>query len=469
MYFTSPLTLLLVILIVVFVMYIRYEQKKSDSINEQKLDGNVSERDITLLEAPGPKTYPIIGNLHVLGGYEVPYQAFTALAEKYGSIIKLKLGSVHAIVVNGQDNIKEVLMTKGHHFDSRPNFERYHQLFCGDKENSLAFCDFSDVQKMRREMLRSHTFPRSFSVKFNNLDTIISTEVTDMISRVTSNEKFEIKPLILQTCANVFASHFCSKNFSTDDQDFLTMIKDFDDIFYEVNQGYAADFLPFLMPFHKNRLGHMRKLTHRIRHFIETKIIEDRFDAWTSNSKPDDYVESLIYHVKTESVPKMSWDTALFALEDIIGGHAAVGNFLTKILGYLVQEPEVQRKIQEEVDACTKTLDGKNRQVTISDRTCLPYTEAVILEAIRLIASPIVPRVANQESSVAGFRVQKDTLIFLNNYELSMSEKLWDSPKKFQPERFLQKGRLVKPEHFLPFGVKYIEILVNLVRFLTKL
>lgn len=33
-----------------------------------------------------------------------------------------------------------------------------------------------------------------------------------------------------------------------------------------------------------------------------------------------------------------------------------------------------------------------------------------------------------------------------------MSEKLWDSPKKFQPERFLQKGRLVKPEHFLPFG-----------------
>lgn len=186
------------------------------------------------------------------------------------------------------------------------------------------------------------------------------------------------------------------------DHDFITMTKDFDEIFYEVNQGYAADFLPFLMPLHKNRLNHMSKLTHRIRHFIETKIIEDRFDSWTSNSKPDDYVESLIYHVKTESIPKMSWDTALFALEDIIGGHSAVGNFLTKILGYLVQEPEVQRKIQEEIDACTKTLDGKNRQVTISDRNSLPYTESVILEAIRLIASPIVPRVANQESSVAG-------------------------------------------------------------------
>lgn len=54
--------------------------------------------------------------------------------------------------------------------------------------------------------------------------------------------------------------------------------------------------------------------------------------------------------------------------------------------------------------------------------------------------------------SPPGYRVEKDTLIFLNNYDLSMSEKLWEEPEKFQPERFLQRGRLVKPEHFLPFG-----------------
>lgn len=43
-------------------------------------------------------------------------------------------------------------------------------------------------------------------------------------------------------------------------------------------------------------------------------------------------------------------------------------------------------------------------------------------------------------------------MIFLNNYDLSMSPKLWDTPNTFQPERFIQNGRLVKPEHFLPFG-----------------
>lgn len=33
-----------------------------------------------------------------------------------------------------------------------------------------------------------------------------------------------------------------------------------------------------------------------------------------------------------------------------------------------------------------------------------------------------------------------------------MSEKLWEEPAQFKPERFLQDGRLVKPEHFLPYG-----------------
>lgn len=51
-----------------------------------------------------------------------------------------------------------------------------------------------------------------------------------------------------------------------------------------------------------------------------------------------------------------------------------------------------------------------------------------------------------------GYRIKKDTVIFLNNLDLSMSEKLWEEPEKFRPERFVSNGRLLKPEHFLPFG-----------------
>lgn len=49
--------------------------------------------------------------------------------------------------------------------------------------------------------------------------------------------------------------------------------------------------------------------------------------------------------------------------------------------------------------------------------------------------------------------MKKDTMIILNNYDLNMSPELWSVPEKFQPERFINsEGRIVKPEHFLPFS-----------------
>lgn len=99
--------------------------------NEKSCDSSICEYQ----RPPGPKPYPIIGNLASLDGYEVPYQAFGVLAKRFGPIISLRLGSVPTVVVNGIDNIKEVLITKSSHFDSRPNFRRYHDLFSGNKQN----------------------------------------------------------------------------------------------------------------------------------------------------------------------------------------------------------------------------------------------------------------------------------------------------------------------------------------------
>ena len=49
-----------------------------------------------------------------------------------------------------------------------------------------------------------------------------------------------------------------------------------------------------------------------------------------------------------------------------------------------------------------------------------------------------------------------------------MSETLWENPTKFNPQRFLQNGRLVKPEHFIPFGNGVRSCMgYKLVQFLT--
>lgn len=84
---------------------------------------------------PGPVGWPIIGSLHLLGKYEVPFEAFSQLSKTYGDIFSITLGSTPCVVVNSFKLIKEVLITKGPHFGGRPNFIRYDILFGGDRDN----------------------------------------------------------------------------------------------------------------------------------------------------------------------------------------------------------------------------------------------------------------------------------------------------------------------------------------------
>ncbi|XP_066996016.2 cytochrome P450 307a1-like [Anabrus simplex] len=447
---TTSYILLLGLIIVLLLLLL-------DTLRFRKQNKSVDNKDtenLALVDPPGPKSWPVIGSLHLLAGYDVPYQAFGVLAKNYGNVFKLHLGSVPCLVVNGLENIKEVLLTKGTHFDGRPNFSRYNQLFCGDKENSLAFCDWSDVQKARREMIRTHTFPRAFSARFHLLNSIATAELDLLVEDLKEShlESIDLRPQLSFAMANIFTSYFCNRRFDKDDSGFMQMVQNFDEIFYEVNQGYAADFIPWLLPFHKKHFSQIEEWSHSIREFMMTEIVASRMDAWTPWKEEEDYVDALINHVRSEQQPAMSLDVAMFALEDIIGGHSALSCFVFKILGFITTLPEVQQRIQEEVDAVTCVGGVNVRPVELGDRTAMPYTEAVALEALRLIASPIVPHVANQDSSISGFKVEKDTLIFLNNYDLHMSPELWSEPEAFKPERFLVNGRLVKPDHFLPFG-----------------
>lgn len=308
------------------------------------------------------------------------------------------------------------------------------------------------MQKIRRDMLIPHTFPKNYSARHGQLNIVISEHMTEMLSEFETKNILDIKPIILKTCANIFMEYFTSRTMDPSSNDFQKLISNFDKIFYEVNQGYAADFLPFLQPLHRNNMKRMAQWSEEIRQIILKNIVGDRFDRWQSNQEAEDYLEALIENVKSNSDDKLEWDTALFALEDIVGGHAAVGNFLIKVFGYIVTNDEIQRKLYEEICSVLNEDGRVLSQIELTDRRKMPYTEATIMEALRMISSPIVPHVANQDSTVGGYDVPKDTLIFLNNYDLNTSPKYWNEPHKFNPDRFLKAGQLFKPDFFIPFG-----------------
>lgn len=138
----------------------------------------------------------------------------------------------------------------------------------------------------------------------------------------------------------------------------------------------------------------------------------------------------------------------LFALEDLLGGSSAIGNVMLRVLTFVAQHPEVQQKLQEECD----DIVGVDTPVSIDHRSSMPYTEATIMEVLRHTSSPIVPHVANDDTTIGEYQVSKGTVVFLNNYALNMSEEHWQEPKSFKPERFIKNGVYNKPANFLPFS-----------------
>lgn len=162
-------------------------------------------------------------------------------------------------------------------------------------------------------MLTSHTFPRKFSMSFNRFSEIsmdfLQQLSVDIKHSMASQESVSIKPLIQEMCANVFTQYFTTRSFDKSDIKFQQLVKNFDKIFWEVNQGYAADFLPFLLPFHHNNMKKMEQWSQEIRQFIEENIISNRFEAWNVGDEPNDYTDALIDFVKQEQQPKMSWET----------------------------------------------------------------------------------------------------------------------------------------------------------------
>lgn len=176
------------------------------------------------------------------------------------------------------------------------------------------------------------------------------------------------------------------------------MINTYDNVFYEVNMGYLVDFLPSTMPFYSKKIHEMQKWSSSIRKFMLDHVVQERIDNFDSGMSDVDYLDAVIRHAQPGAKPEIPWSMSLMSLEDIIGGHSAIGNFMMKIFGYLVTHPHTQRIAQQEIDNAQIDRDV----VGFEDKKSLPYIEAIILESIRLVCSPIVPHVANQNSSIAG-------------------------------------------------------------------
>ncbi len=140
---------------------------------------------------------------------------------------------------------------------------------------------------------------------------------------------------------------------------------------------------------------------------------------------------------------------------DMFGaGMSTTAKTLEMMLAILVNHPEIQDAVHKEICDVIGT-----RKPKMEDKLLMPFTEAVILETLRyhsLVPFPI-PRVPRYDSMLQGYLIPAGTMVFVNLWALHHDDRYWKSPWQFNPNRWLENGKIVPPDHIkkqrlLPFG-----------------
>uniref|UniRef100_A0A8C3X658 unspecific monooxygenase n=1 Tax=Catagonus wagneri TaxID=51154 RepID=A0A8C3X658_9CETA len=134
----------------------------------------------------------------------------------------------------------------------------------------------------------------------------------------------------------------------------------------------------------------------------------------------------------------------------IFAGYEATSISLCFALYKLALHPDIQQKLQEEIDATfpDKALPSYDALAQME------YLDMVVNETLRLFpVGSRLERTCKKDVEIHGVFVPKGTVIMVPVFAIHRDPALWPEPEVFCPERFSKKNKdTINPYTFLPFG-----------------
>ena len=215
--------------------------------------------------------------------------------------------------------------------------------------------------------------------------------------------------------------------------------------------------LPLLVPFWQVRRS--RRAAAEIRGLLG-RLIRPRFDAHRARQaagreaeadSPRDILASLLDARDEASGEPMPFEEALDEVAMLfLAGHETSASALTWALHLLANAPDVQRRVQDEVD---RVLAG--RAPTADDLRDLEFTRQVFRETLRLFP-PVgfFAREAQAPDTMRDKPIPPGAAIVISPWLIQRHRELWSHPDAFDPDRFAtQAGRESMKNAYLPFGL----------------
>ncbi|NWY05582.1 CP1A5 protein, partial [Nothoprocta ornata] len=415
-----------------------------------------------LKSPPGPRGLPILGN--VLELRKDPHLVLTRLSQHYGDVMEIRIGTRPVLVLSGLDTIKQALVKQGEDFMGRPDLHSFRFVTDGQ---SLAFSpEIGEVWKARRKLAQNALKTFSISPSLTSSSTCLLEEhvskeadylVTKFLQLMEEQKSFDPYRYLVVSVANVICAICFGRRYDHNDQELLSIVNVGEQFADVAAAGNPADFIPVLQYLPNRAMDLFKDFNQRFVHFLQ-KIVKEHYESFDKNNIRD-VTDSLIDQclekkVEANTAKQIPKEKIVNLVNDLFGaGFDTVTTALSWSLMYLVTYPDIQKRIQEELD---QTI-GQERRPRLSDRGTLPYLEAFVLEMFRHTSYLPFTIPHRQDTVLNGYYVPKDRCVFINQWQVNHDEKLWKDPMAFNPERFLNaegtEVNKLEAEKVLSFGL----------------
>ncbi|XP_019628033.1 PREDICTED: cytochrome P450 2U1-like [Branchiostoma belcheri] len=394
---------------------------------------------------------PVLGHLLALG--REPPQQLTAWRRQYGDVFTVRMGMEDVVVLNGHAAVKDALVDRSELFASRPPNYLFDAVTGFGKD--IVSARWGTEFRQRRRFATTALKNLGMKVGTGSIEEKIREEAGCLRNRIAEyqGKPFDVSNDLGVAVANVICGMTFGTRYDYEDETFRELSEAIANVIAELGAGQIISVFPLLrfVPGINRVCKEVMKQNSKIQRVLWDEIARHRENLDREN--PRDFLDACLLELELQGkVDGLTEENVMYMAQNLFfAGTETSTNTLLWSLLYMTLNPDIQKKVHEEIDAVV----GEGLPA-LSHRSQLPYVNACLLEVMRIrhIAPLIIPHATTEAVKVQGYDIPEGTQVLLNLYSLHTDPAYWPDPDRFDPGRFLDaEGNVInKPESFMPFG-----------------
>uniref|UniRef100_A0A3Q0SJV4 unspecific monooxygenase n=1 Tax=Amphilophus citrinellus TaxID=61819 RepID=A0A3Q0SJV4_AMPCI len=394
------------------------------------------------LGIPGPSPVPLFGNMlaYKKGFFNFDEECY----KKYGKMWGIFDGRQPVLCITDPAMIKTILIKECYSFfTNRRNFHLNGPLY--DAVNNAEDDQWRRIRSVLSPSFTSGRLKEMFDIMKHHSANLISS----MKKKADEDEPLEFFGPYSMDVVTSTAFSVDIDSLSNPSDPFVTNLKKMLKFNILGPVFLTIAFFPFMGPI-MEKLGFSFFPTS-VTDFFYTALQKIKADRETSKQK----VRLPLGVCSKGYIPPISpgltdHEILSQAMIFLFAGYETTSSSLTFLSYNLATNPQVMKKLQEEVDATFPN----NAPVQYQALMQMEYLDSVINESLRVypIATRL-ERVAKASVEINGFVIPKDIVVMVPIWPLHRDPEIWPEPEKFKPERFSKENKeTINPYTYMPFG-----------------